>query len=286
MAGVAQEYLVGVSFCLVFMVNIMKEFIEDILDSVDARTPTAKKTIRSRTLRGGLVGKTGAKRGPVLSPVKITGPKALTKKQKVKKILLANVGKVVTREKVDQVIGNSHIMYKFIKELKEEGYNIQSKKENWELKSGQYILVSTKRTSKAKQAAAKVISKELRAQVLIRDGFICQLCGAQAGKPHPEDNTTKTNLRIDYIVKVVHGGSKHKNNLRALCMHCYEGAANISQTRPKLMGIIGVIRRATDDVQRGALQYLMTMYPDERPDDNSEVRAFVLRGAIRAGAGK
>ncbi len=89
--------------------------------------------------------------------------------------MLANVGKVVTSKQVDRATNNIKSSYKSIKDLKEDGYNIQSKKDRWDLRSGEFILVDTVKTSKAKHLATQPISKETRAKVLIRDGFTCKI---------------------------------------------------------------------------------------------------------------
>src|SRR5712692_4989320 len=49
------------------------------------------------------------------------------------------------------------------------------------------------------------ISKELRQQILERDNYTCQRCGA------------KDNLAIDHIKPVLHGGETERDNLQVLC---------------------------------------------------------------------
>ena len=49
--------------------------------------------------------------------------------------------------------------------------------------------------------------RALRAQVLARDRYTCQECGAPAE-------------HVDHITPVASGGTDHPGNLRALCAHC------------------------------------------------------------------
>lgn len=59
-----------------------------------------------------------------------------------------------------------------------------------------------------RDAREHTISKEFRRQILERDSYTCQHCGAT------ED------LTIDHIVPVVKGGQTVKDNLRVLCQMC------------------------------------------------------------------
>ncbi len=54
--------------------------------------------------------------------------------------------------------------------------------------------------------------RQVRAQVLDRDGHRCQLCGAPA-------------THVDHVTPKRDGGSDHPSNLRALCAACNLGRA-------------------------------------------------------------
>lgn len=54
----------------------------------------------------------------------------------------------------------------------------------------------------------------LRFDVLERDGFTCQYCGAKA----PD-----AQLEVDHIVPVVRGGTNDPDNLRTACVGCNRG---------------------------------------------------------------
>ena len=77
------------------------------------------------------------------------------------------------------------------------------------------ISVSTKRTKRN-------INWRLRAQVLIRDNCICQMCGASPAKD------PAVNLHADHIVPWSKGGESILENLRTLCHVCNIGKSDLS----------------------------------------------------------
>ena len=104
--------------------------------------------------------------------------------------------------------------------------------------------------------AYKNLSKELRALVLDRNGFTCQMCGAVAGEPHPYEPNRKTRLHLGHIVDKSQGGEDIASNLRALCSVCNEGASNLTLDRPSLSKLLIQVRRARRDDQLEVLDWL------------------------------
>jgi hypothetical protein len=115
--------------------------------------------------------------------------------------------------------------------------------------------------SKPQPAFERTISKEVRAYVLDRNGFTCQMCGAVAGEPHPYDPTRKTRLHIGHIIDKSMGGTDDPSNLRAICSIFNEGASNITLPRPDLQKLFIQIRRAKNNDQVEVLKWLITKYP-------------------------
>lgn len=66
-----------------------------------------------------------------------------------------------------------------------------------------------------KQYQRSIMSDQLRYEILRRDGFRCQLCGATA-----EDGSK---LHVDHIIPIAKGGKTVKSNLRVLCERCNMG---------------------------------------------------------------
>jgi 5-methylcytosine-specific restriction endonuclease McrA len=105
------------------------------------------------------------------------------------------------------------------------------------------------------------ISKNTRAFVLKRDEFTCQMCGATAGDPHPDDDGRKTRIQVGRIVPRVRGGSDNATNLRAICSVCNEGLRRLTLDRPSSRELLIQIRRATGADQIEVLRWLVRKFP-------------------------
>lgn len=178
-------------------------------------------------------------------------------REKLRKYFLENIGVILDSEMLRSVGGTSE-WGRRVRELRnEEGYQILTHHDRSDLKPGQYVLENPKPVP----AFSREISKELRAYVLDRNGFTCQMCGAVAGEPHPYDPSRKTRLHIGHIIDKSMGGTDDPSNLRALCSVCNEGAANLTLDRPSHEKLLIQIRRATGGDQLKVLEWLIKKYP-------------------------
>ncbi len=64
----------------------------------------------------------------------------------------------------------------------------------------------------------KLMTKEIRQQIIIRDNYTCQLCG----KYMPDE----VGLQVDHIVSVSKGGKTVPSNLQVLCSKCNGSKSN------------------------------------------------------------
>jgi hypothetical protein len=78
------------------------------------------------------------------------------------------------------------------------------------------------RARQARKRTARKINWRLRAQVLIRDNCICQMCGASPAKD------PSVLLHADHIKAWSRGGETMLENLRTLCLTCNVGKSDIS----------------------------------------------------------
>jgi len=180
-------------------------------------------------------------------------------RDKLRAYFLGHLGEVLDSDTLRQVAGVSEWARR-IRELRnEEGYQILTHNDRSDLKPGQYVL----ETPVPQPAFARVISKEVRAYVLDRNGFTCQMCGAVAGEPHPYDLSRKTRLHIGHIIDKSMGGTDDPSNLRALCSVCNEGAANLTLDRPSHEKLLIQIRRATGTDQLKVLEWLVKKFPKQ-----------------------
>jgi hypothetical protein len=179
---------------------------------------------------------------------------------KLRAHFLSNIGRVMDSGELRAVADNQSEWARRVRELRtEEGYLILTHNDRSNLKPGQYLL----ETSKPQPAFGRDISKEIRAYVLDRNGFTCQMCGAVAGEPHPYDPTRKTRLHIGHILDKSKGGSDELSNLRAICSVCNEGAQNATLIRPDLKQLLIQIRRGTSADQLEALKWLIAKFPKQ-----------------------
>jgi hypothetical protein len=173
---------------------------------------------------------------------------------------LRNIGKVMDSNELREVAGGITEWARRVRELRtEEGYRILTHNDRDDLKPGQYLLEDPS----PKPAFERGISKETRALVLDRNGFTCQMCGAVAGEPHPEDPGRRTRLHIGHIIDKSVGGSDDPANLRAICSVCNEGASNITLQKPKADKLLIQIRRAPGSDQLEVLKWLMDKFPEQ-----------------------
>jgi hypothetical protein len=176
---------------------------------------------------------------------------------------LTNIGKVMDSNELREIAGGITEWARRVRELRtEEGYQILTHNDRDELKPGQYLLVDPA----PKPAFERAISKETRAIVLDRNGFTCQMCGAVAGEPHPEDPSRRTRLHIGHTIDKSVGGSDDPSNLRAICSICNEGASNVTLQRPKSDKLLIQIRRAPSGDQLEVLKWLLSKFPRQASD--------------------
>lgn len=174
-------------------------------------------------------------------------------RDKLKEFFSNNVGKTATPEELAGVAGIMSYPRR-IRELRHEGWPISTNNDAADLKPGEYRMdgeppPDTYRFSKG-------ISQRLRAEVLERNGYTCQMCGAGAGEPDENDPRRKVRLHVGHIKDKSHGGTDTLSNLRALCSACNQGAKNVAAEPPRYTLLLAQVRRASIDDQRAILGWL------------------------------
>lgn len=174
-------------------------------------------------------------------------------KQKLLDFLRANVGGVFNSRELQQVANDAVEFGRRLRELRAEGWDIQTHRDSPDLSPGQWRLSSG---TKGKAVAFTAgISKGLRARVLERNGFTCQMCGVAAGDIHAHNNRPAT-LQIGHIVDRSKGGLDELHNLRALCSVCNEGSQNIKPAPPSERDLLVAVRRAGASEQLAVYRWL------------------------------
>jgi hypothetical protein len=183
-------------------------------------------------------------------------PKRKGSKTKLLEYFLANVGRVLTSDDLREASGASE-WGRRLRELRdEEGWQILSHNDRATLKPGEYILETTKR----KPAFARTMSKDLRALILERNGYTCQMCGVAAGDSDPYNASRTIRLTIGHIIEKDKGGNDEPSNLRAICSNCNEGLQNIAPPKPNRLQLLTYIRKAHRDDQRAVLEWLQKKF--------------------------
>lgn len=183
-------------------------------------------------------------------------------KERIRQFLRANVGTVVTSIQIREAIGNQASEWaRRLRELRdEEGWPIRSHNDDADLKPGEYLL-EREPPERKDVAFARTISAKLRAEVLDRNGFTCQMCGLTPGEIDPETRR-KVRLHIGHIVDKSLGGRDELSNLRTLCSTCNQGAKNITGEKPTAIWLLSQVRRSTQADQRTVYEWLQRKFGD------------------------
>lgn len=187
-------------------------------------------------------------------------PRKVGSKEKIRQFLLAHIGQTVTSIQLRDAAGtNVSEWARRVRELREdEGWPILTHNDNASLKPGEYIL-KEQPPDKATFAFERGISGKLRAQVLDRNGFTCQMCGLTPGMIDPA-TSRPVRLHIGHIKDKSLGGLEELSNLRTLCSTCNQGAKNVTSEKPTALWLLSQIRRAGQDEQRAVFEFLKTKF--------------------------
>ena len=176
-------------------------------------------------------------------------------KEKIKQFLRKRVGQVVTAHQLQQAAKATEWARR-VRELRnKEGWKILTHNDDNRLKPGEYLL-ATPPPSPGSYSFTRSLSARVRAQVLERNGYTCQMCGAGAGEPDSQNPNRKVKLHIGHITDKSHGGTDDPANLRALCSTCNQGAKNLVQEPPRWTWLLSQLRRANLSDQKKALKWL------------------------------
>lgn len=172
------------------------------------------------------------------------GKKGDGARDKIRKFLEDNIGRIVSTEQISEVAGIRDYQRR-IRELRgEEGMQILSYRDRHDLKPNEYILASMDRLPRFSHK----IDKTQRARILERNGLTCSMCGVTAVEPDPYNPNRKITLHVDHIDP---DGPTTDENLRTLCHNCNEGRSNlVIPPTANTLTVLRTIRRLARDDQR------------------------------------
>ncbi len=183
-------------------------------------------------------------------------------KARLKEYLRNHVGEIVTARDLQVAAGPQVTEWaRRVREIREEGWPIRTHNDDAGLRPGEYRLDSMP-PDDSQYAFTRRISARLRAQVLERNGYTCQMCGAGAGEIDDLNPGRTIRLHIGHIVDQSHGGGETLSNLRALCSNCNQGAQNMAQEPPSWTWVLSQVRRASEGDQRRVMDWLRQKFGD------------------------
>jgi 5-methylcytosine-specific restriction endonuclease McrA len=178
-------------------------------------------------------------------------------KQRILEFFLSNIGKILESREIQKASGGATEWARRVRELRnEDGYQILSHKDRADLKPNHYLM----ETAVQLPSFNRGISKKLRAHVLERNGYTCQMCGSAAGDPDPMGGSRKVRLTMGHIIDKSKGGEDTPHNLRAVCTTCNEGLQNIAPPKPALIHLLAQVRKATVSDQKELLEWLLQKF--------------------------
>lgn len=179
-------------------------------------------------------------------------PRKVGSKEKIANYLKTRVGETVTSKEIQDVSGGAVQYSRRLRELRAEGWRISSVRDRPDLKPNEYML--EEEPPESPYTFSRAISKRVRAEVLERNGYTCQMCGAAAGDKDEEGRIVV--LQMGHIKDKSMGGTDEVSNLRALCSSFNGGAKNITMMPPTRIWLLAQVRRANIEDQRTVLEWL------------------------------
>lgn len=184
-------------------------------------------------------------------------PRKPSARTKLRAFFEANLGRVLTTNELSEVAGINDYQRR-IRELRdEEGMQILSHNDRDNLKTNEYLL----ETLELRPVIARDISDKLRRQILERNGYTCQVCGAGASEDSGCESGKRCRLQIDHIIPISQGGTDEEHNLRAVCVYYNKDKSNLKlPTSRDAISAMGLIRRQPRDVQLEIYRFLANKF--------------------------
>ena len=174
-------------------------------------------------------------------------------KDRIREFFLVNIGKVVTSIQLRDAAGTSVSEWaRRVRELREdEHWPILTHNDSADLRPGQYLLKEAP-PEKSALRFSRPISAKLRAEVLDRNGFTCQMCGLTPSDTDP-DTGRSVRLHIGHIKDKSLGGKEELSNPSERSALPATRARRISQ--PRSLQPFGCFLRSDELAKMSNLPY-------------------------------
>ena len=182
-------------------------------------------------------------------------PRGQGARLKLRAFFEANVGKIVTSLQLREAAGtNISEWARRVRELRNEsGMQILTHNDRADLKPNEYLLD----TLTLLPVVSRAISGKMRRTIYERNGFTCQVCGAQAGEDSGCEPGKKCRLQIDHVLAISQGGTDDEYNLRATCVYYNKDKADVIRPASgQAISALSVVRKLPRDVQLEVYRFL------------------------------
>ncbi len=181
---------------------------------------------------------------------------------KLRAFLKDNVGKVLTSKQLRDAACGVSEWARRVRELRdEEGMQILSHNDRSDLKPGEYVLESLE----LRPVIARGVGSKLRRRILTRNGFTCQVCGAEAGQESGCEPGKKCRLQIDHVIPVSQGGRDDEGNLRAVCVYYNKDKADVIRPASgQAISALAAIRKLPRSVQEEVYRFLAKKFGNRK----------------------
>lgn len=172
---------------------------------------------------------------------------------KLRKYFESNLGRILTSDELREVAGISEWARR-VRELRdEEGMQIPTHNDRESLKPNQYLIETLER----RPVVARNVGSKIRREILERNGFTCQVCGAGAGEESGCEPGKKCRLQIDHVVPISQGGTDSVDNLRAVCVYYNKSKADVIRPASgQAISALAAIRKLPRNIQREVYETL------------------------------
>ena len=191
-------------------------------------------------------------------------PEQPSVKERLKRFFLDNQGQIVNSQQLQEVAAPNTEWARRIRELRgDEGWPIQTQNDSVALGQGEYRLTGPP-PAPGSYTFTRRVSQSQRARILERNGYTCQSCGSTVGDIDPAGRSVR--LHVDHHEPHSVGGSISDGNLRVLCSACNQGARNFTVQPPTWVRLLSQIRRASQDDQAKAFEWLKQKFGGSTTD--------------------
>lgn len=142
-----------------------------------------------------------------------------------------------------------------LREPRHGGYEIYTKRDMASLRPDEYFFPTQARRQGTREPR---ISGRVRAEVMLRDAYTCQACGATRADRYSDGR--RVTLHVAHNIADSLGGNATLENCFTLCSRCNEAESNVGSDRPQIGKTMAQVRRLPDHEKREIYLFLKKVF--------------------------